>query len=82
MIRIFFTSITQIISIFITFVLLAHNNIRLDDLTVSHVPVGLVDVIQLVGLGEDLARVDVAVQNRLQQNLLVVSRNAGTAAGN
>ena len=79
MIRIFFTSITQIILIFI---LLVHNNIRLDGLAVSHVPVSLVDVIQLVGLGEDLARVDIAVQNRLQQNQLVVSRNAGTAAGN
>lgn len=66
MIRIFFTSITQIISIF-TFILLVHNNIRLDGLAVSHVPVGLVDV---------------AVQNRLQQNLLVVSRSAGTTAGN
>lgn len=64
MIRIFFTSITQIILIFI-FVLLVHNNIRLDGLAVSHVPVSLVDVIQLVGLGEDLARVDIAVQNRL-----------------
>ena len=60
MIRIFFYFYnSNYFNIYI--VLLVHNNIRLDGLAVSHVPISLVDVIQLVGLGEDLARVDVAV---------------------
>ena len=45
--------------------LIANLHVALDDLTISHGLVGVVDFIQGEGLGEDLPRVDLTVQDGL-----------------
>lgn len=49
--------------------------VSLNDLPVGHPLVGIVDLVQSKGLSEDLAWVDLAIQNGLQQNFLVVGRH-------
>ena len=45
--------------------LIANLPVALDDLTISHGLVGVVDFIQGEGLGEDLPRVDLTIQDGL-----------------
>lgn len=53
---------------------LVHDEVGLDRLSVRHVLVGLIDFIQRITVREDLARIDLAVKDRLQQDFLVISR--------
>ena len=54
---------------------LFHHQIRFDRLSVSHVLVCLIDFIQRIAVREDLARIDLAVKDRLQQDFLVIGRH-------
>lgn len=47
------------------FFLITNLHVALDDLTISHGLVGVVDFIQGEGLGEDLPRVDLTIQDGL-----------------
>lgn len=51
---------------------LVHDEVGLDRPSISHVLVCLIDFIQLIAVREDLARIDVTVQNGLQENFLVI----------
>lgn len=53
---------------------LVHDEIGLDRPSISHVLVCLIDFIQLIAVREDLARIDLAVKDRLQQDFLVIGR--------
>lgn|GEM_PF-2929087 len=51
---------------------LVHDEVGFDRLSVRHVLVCLIDFIQRIAVREDLARIDVTVQNGLQENFLVI----------
>lgn len=53
---------------------LVHDEVGLDRLSVRHVLVGLIDFIQRITVREDLAWIDLAVKDRLQQDFLVIGR--------
>ena len=54
---------------------LFHHQIRFDRPSVSHVLVCLIDFIQRIAVREDLARIDLTVKDRLQQDFLVIGRH-------
>ena len=54
---------------------LVHDEVGFDRLSVRHVLVCLIDFIQRIAVREDLARVDLTVKDRLQQDFLVVGRH-------
>lgn len=54
---------------------LIHDEVGLDCPSVSHVLVCLIDFIQLIAVREDLARIDLTVKDRLQQDFLVIGRH-------
>ena len=54
---------------------LIHDEVGLDRPSVRHVLVCLIDFIQRIAVREDLARIDLAVKDRLQQDFLVIGRH-------
>lgn len=54
---------------------LVHDEVGLDRLSIRHVLVCLIDFIQRIAVREDLARIDLAVKDRLQQDFLVIGRH-------
>lgn len=54
---------------------LVHDEVGLDRPSVSHVLVCLIDFIQRIAVREDLARIDLTVKDRLQQDFLVIGRH-------
>lgn len=54
---------------------LVHDEIRFDCPSISHVLVCLIDFIQRIAVREDLARIDLTVKDRLQQDFLVIGRH-------
>lgn len=54
---------------------LVHDEVGLDRPSVRHVLVCLIDFIQLIAVREDLARIDLTVKDRLQQDFLVIGRH-------
>lgn len=53
---------------------LVHDEVGFDRLSVRHVLVCLIDFIQRIAVREDLARINLAVKDRLQQDFLVIGR--------
>lgn len=54
---------------------LVHDEVGFDRLYVRHVLVCLIDFIQRIAVREDLARIDLTVKDRLQQDFLVIGRH-------
>ena len=54
---------------------LVHDEVGFDRPSISHVLVCLIDFIQLIAVREDLARIDLIVKDRLQQDFLVIGRH-------
>lgn len=54
---------------------LVHDEVGLDRPSVRHVLVCLIDFIQRIAVREDLARIDLTVKDRLQQDFLVIGRH-------
>lgn len=54
---------------------LVHDEVGFDRPSVSHVLVCLIDFIQRIAVREDLARIDLTVKDRLQQDFLVIGRH-------
>ena len=54
---------------------LVHDEVGFDRLSVRHVLVCLIDFIQRIAVREDLARIDLTVKDRLQQDFLVIGRH-------
>ena len=54
---------------------LVHDEVGFNRLSVRHVLVCLIDFIQRIAVREDLARIDLTVKDRLQQDFLVIGRH-------
>ena len=54
---------------------LVHDEVGFDRPSVRHVLVCLIDFIQLIAVREDLARINLTVKDRLQQDFLVIGRH-------
>lgn len=54
---------------------LVHDEVGFDRPSVRHVLVCLIDFIQRIAVREDLARIDLTVKDRLQQDFLVIGRH-------
>ena len=54
---------------------LVHDEVGFDRPSISHVLVCLIDFIQRIAVREDLARIDLTVKDRLQQDFLVIGRH-------
>ena len=54
---------------------LVHDEVGFDRLSVRHVLVCLIDFIQRIAVREDLARIDLTVKDRFQQDFLVIGRH-------
>ena len=54
---------------------LVHDEVGLDRPSISHVLVCLIYFIQRIAVREDLARIDLAVKDRLQQDFFVIGRH-------
>lgn len=54
---------------------LVHDEVGLDRPSVRHVLVCLIDFIQRIAVREDLARIDLTVKDRFQQDFLVIGRH-------
>ena len=54
---------------------LIHDEVGLDRPSISHVLVCLIDFIQRIAVREDLARINLTVKDRFQQDFLVIGRH-------
>lgn len=60
---------------------LVHDEVGLERLSVRHVLVCLIDFIQRIAVREDLARIDLTVKERLQQDFLGIGRHRSRTDG-